>query len=61
VAALAGVPSRPHKPCADFLFFTKAGAFVLAAIGDCPIPLQWVVKEYGWLDEHQFLDAVPWR
>jgi chromate transporter len=41
------------------LFFTKAGAFVFGS-GLAIIPFLYggVVKEYGWLDDHEFLDAV---
>jgi chromate transporter len=40
-------------------FFTKAGAFVFGS-GLAIIPFLYggVVKEFGWLDDHQFLDAV---
>src|SRR5262245_23760277 len=41
------------------LFFTKAGAFVFGS-GLAIIPFLYggVVKEYGWLDDREFLDAV---
>jgi chromate transporter len=41
------------------LFFTKAGAFVFGS-GLAIIPFLYggVVKEYGWLNEQEFLDAV---
>jgi chromate transporter len=41
------------------LFFTKAGAFVFGSgLAIVPFLYGGVVKEYGWLDDHQFLDAV---
>src|SRR4051812_47853535 len=41
------------------LFFTKAGAFVFGSgLSIVPFLQQGVVHEYGWLTEHQFLDAV---
>lgn len=41
------------------LFFTKAGAFVFGSgLAIVPFLYGGVVKEYGWLNEKQFLDAV---
>jgi chromate transporter len=41
------------------LFFTKAGAFVFGSgLAIVPFLQQGVVGHYGWLTEHQFLDAV---
>jgi chromate transporter len=41
------------------LFFTKAGAFVFGSgLAIVPFLHGGVVTEYGWLNEHQFLDAV---
>jgi chromate transporter len=41
------------------LFFTKAGAFVFGSgLAIVPFLYSGVVKEYHWLDERQFLDAV---
>ena len=41
------------------LFFAKAGAFVFGSgLAIVPFLYQGVVQQYGWLDEHQFLDAV---
>ena len=40
-------------------FFTKAGAFVFGSgLAIVPFLYGGVVKEYGWLSEQQFLDAV---
>jgi chromate transporter len=42
-----------------FLFFTKAGAFVFGSgLAIVPFLYSGVVKEYGWLNDQQFLDAV---
>jgi chromate transporter len=41
------------------LFFMKAGAFVFGSgLAIVPFLHEGVVKEYGWLSEQQFLDAV---
>lgn len=41
------------------VFFAKAGAFVFGSgLAIVPFLYGGVVKEYGWLTEHQFLDAV---
>jgi chromate transporter len=41
------------------LFFTKAGAFVFGSgLAIVPFLYQGAVREYGWLTESQFLDAV---
>lgn len=40
-------------------YFTKAGAFVFGSgLAIVPFLYGGVVKEYGWLNEQQFLDAV---
>ena len=40
-------------------FFTKAGAFVFGSgLAIIPFLQQGVVQQFGWLNEHQFLDAV---
>ena len=40
-------------------FFTKAGAFVFGSgLAIVPFLHQGVVQQFGWLDEHQFVDAV---
>src|SRR5262249_29248103 len=42
-----------------FLFFPKAGAFVFGSgLGIVPFLYGGVVKEFQWLDDRQFLDAV---
>jgi chromate transporter len=41
------------------VFFTKAGAFVFGSgLAIVPFLYGGVVKEYGWLNDHEFLDAV---
>jgi chromate transporter len=41
------------------LFFTKAGSFVFGSgLAIVPFLQKGVVQQYGWLNEHQFLDAV---
>ncbi len=41
------------------LFFTEAGAFVFGSgLAIVPFLSEGVVQQRGWLDEHQFLDAV---
>ncbi len=41
------------------VFFTKAGAFVFGSgLAIVPFLHSSVVNEFGWLSEHQFLDAV---
>ena len=40
-------------------FFTKAGAFVFGSgLAIVPFLQQGVVLQFGWLNQHQFLDAV---
>ncbi|MBI2321498.1 MAG: chromate efflux transporter [Chloroflexi bacterium] len=41
------------------VFFAKAGAFVFGSgLAIVPFLYQGVVQQFGWLSEHQFLDAV---
>jgi chromate transporter len=41
------------------LFFMKAGAFVFGSgLAIVPFLQQGVVQQFGWLNDHQFLDAV---
>ena len=59
-ASLYGVPSAdPDTLWKIACYFTKAGAFVFGSgLAIVPFLYGGVVKEYGWLDENQFLDAV---
>jgi chromate transporter len=42
-----------------FLFFVKAGLFVFGSgLAIVPFLREGVVADFGWLNEHQFLDAV---
>jgi chromate transporter len=42
------------------LFFAKAGTFAFGSgLATIPFLEQGVVRDYGWLTEQQFLDAVP--
>jgi chromate transporter len=67
--AAAGFPllaALPDVQVADgqrlwqiFLFFTKAGAFVFGSgLAIVPFLYSGVVKEYGWLNDQEFLDSV---
>jgi chromate transporter len=48
-----------HVPLQILMFFTKAGAFVFGSgLAIVPFLQQGVVQQFGWLNEHQFLDAV---
>ena len=60
LAALSGVPSASGNTLWHvFLYFTKAGAFVFGSgLAIVPFLYGGVVKEYGWLNERQFVDAV---
>src|SRR6266550_2693947 len=60
LAALPAIPAATSKTLWQiFLFFTKAGAFVFGSgLAIVPFLYGGVVKEYGWLNERQFLDAV---
>jgi chromate transporter len=51
--------SGGHVLAEILLFFTKAGAFVFGSgLAIVPFLHQGVVQQFGWLNEHQFLDAV---
>lgn len=58
--ALPGVPEADYKTLGQILlFFTKAGAFVFGSgLAIVPFLYGGVVKEYGWLNDQEFLDAV---
>lgn len=63
VPAIA-LPTALQTPLGDLLtqialFFAKAGAFVFGSgIAIVPFLYSGVVKEYGWLNDQEFLDAV---
>jgi chromate transporter len=51
--------ATPSKLWQIAWFFTKAGAFVFGSgLAIVPFLYGGVVKEYGWLNEQQFVDAV---
>jgi len=55
----ASGPAAGSKLVAIAWFFTKAGAFVFGSgLAIVPFLYGGVVKEYEWLNEQQFLDAV---
>jgi len=60
----AQVATTPSESSWDLLlqilvFFAKAGAFVFGSgLAIVPFLYHGVVQQYGWLNEHQFLDAV---
>ncbi len=60
--ALAGAGSSGNERntlLQILLFFTKAGSFVFGSgLAIVPFLQQSVVHDFGWLNEHQFLDAV---
>jgi chromate transporter len=54
-----GQASDTEKLWQIFLFFTKAGAFVFGSgLAIVPFLYGGVVKEYGWLNDQEFLDSV---
>lgn len=58
-ATPAAAGSDGEKLWQILLFFTKAGAFVFGSgLAIVPFLYGGVVKEYGWLNEQEFLDAV---
>jgi chromate transporter len=59
-ATLHGVPEADYATLGQILlFFTKAGAFVFGSgLAIVPFLYSGVVKEYGWLNDQEFLDAV---
>ncbi|MFD2572068.1 chromate transporter [Spirosoma soli] len=57
--AQVSTTSLPVNLTSLALFFAKAGAFVFGSgLAIVPFLYSGVVKEYGWLNEQQFLDAV---
>jgi chromate transporter len=58
--SLSGVSEADYKTLGQILlFFTKAGAFVFGSgLAIVPFLYSGVVKEYGWLNDQEFLDAV---
>lgn len=65
LAGMQALLSGAHGPAsaatvgALFLFFAKAGAFVFGSgLAIVPFLYGGVVKDFGWLNERQFLDAV---
>ncbi len=53
------VTSNPNLLWTIFTFFAKAGTFVFGSgLAIVPFLYGGVVKEYHWLNDHQFLDAV---
>jgi chromate transporter len=66
LSSLSVIPAFPGMPAADAetmgqiaIFFTKAGAFVFGSgLAIVPFLYGGVVKEYAWLNDQQFLDAV---
>lgn len=60
VAALIPLPVEASTPLMEiFLFFAKAGAFVFGSgLAIVPFLYGGVVKEFHWLTERQFVDAV---
>lgn len=60
VASLPGVPFASNDTLVRIAwFFTEAGAFVFGSgLAIVPFLYGGVVKEYGWLNDQQFLDAV---
>jgi chromate transporter len=60
LAAEAGAPAPLSALLTQIaVFFTKAGAFVFGSgLAIVPFLYGGVVKEYGWLNDREFLDAV---
>jgi len=51
--------SDPQRLWQILLFFTKAGSFVFGSgLAIVPFLYSGVVKEYGWLNDQEFLDSV---
>jgi chromate transporter len=59
VIAAAVIESSSNVLWEILLFFTKAGAFVFGSgLAIVPFLYDGVVRQFGWLSEQQFLDAV---
>lgn len=60
LAALPGAKASLNELLTQIaLFFTRAGAFVFGSgLAIVPFLYSGVVKEYGWLNDQEFLDAV---
>jgi chromate transporter len=59
VPACLAVAVTPQLLAQILWFFTKAGAFVFgSALAIVPFLYGGVVREYGWLNDKQFVDAV---
>src|SRR5829696_2628893 len=59
VVLAAGSAGQGNVLAQILLFFAKAGAFVFGSgLAIVPFLHQGVVGDFGWLSEHQFLDAV---
>jgi chromate transporter len=59
VRQTATAPDSQDVLAQILVFFIKAGAFVFGSgLAIIPFLQQGVVQQFGWLNEHQFLDAV---
>src|SRR5829696_304085 len=59
VLAAAAAAAQSNVLWDILLFFTKAGAFVFGSgLAIVPFLYEGVVRQFGWLSEQQFLDAV---
>ena len=59
LAAAAAAAAQGNVLWEILLFFTKAGAFVFGSgLAIVPFLYEGVVRQFGWLSEQQFLDAV---
>jgi chromate transporter len=59
VLAAAAATAQSNVLWEILLFFTKAGAFVFGSgLAIVPFLYEGVVRQFGWLSEQQFLDAV---
>ena len=59
ILAAAAIAASTNVLWDILLFFTKAGAFVFGSgLAIVPFLYEGVVRQFGWLSEQQFLDAV---